>query len=177
MKWSLIWDGLGALANLAATALAAFSIKITIHEQQQIRTDEKNKSIISQQMLWYNEIVLQDIIRELNVFIEHSNKIILDLYNHKTPDDKNYENMYTDICEEYQIISERLFILKIFDYSLFWNCKKPLEAVLDNYYNIIETLETKHYISRTEQSQIQKNKVEFITILYNYGKSSYTTTQ
>ncbi|MCM1179254.1 MAG: hypothetical protein NC347_03280 [Clostridium sp.] len=170
MSWSLVLEGLGNISNVAATGLAAYSIVITIKEYNRIKKTEQEQMLSAQQMLWYNEIALQDIVKALNVFIEHSNQTIHDISYDKPIDNEKGKILYSKIAEECSVINERLMGMKIFDYQLYRKCDRVLQEILDQYANIVESLVEKRYSLYAELSSIQKCKVEIMAFLYEYGK-------
>ena len=57
------WSICGDLSNVVATGLAALSIGLTLADRRKERKHERNRNIVEQKLLWYNEVVLKDIIK------------------------------------------------------------------------------------------------------------------
>lgn len=167
MKW---WELVGNLSNVIAVALAAYSIYITIKEQKSIRKNEKNKTIIDQNLNWYNEVVINDIIKKLSCFIDRSEQI-LDGCKASEKDllEKNLKNAYNSIKEDYKILNASIFVLKIFSDPLYHHCNDCVQKILDLYSETInKAIEKKYLYNNSNGQQIQNERVEMIKQLYMY---------
>lgn len=106
-------DVCGDISNVVATALAALSIYFTCKEQKRVREYEKNKDVVEQKLLWYNEVVLKDIIAYLNDFVDDTNR---QLEHCKLKADKNtiedeLKSVYNLMKDRYKSLKEKIFFM------------------------------------------------------------------
>ena len=159
---------ISSLAAAGATFIAAGSLKFSYREQKRVRQSEKSKSLMDYKIHWYNEIVLNDVLHGTYDFIEKSNTLIEKTKKDNLKED-GIKNIYDEIRTNYEQSIEKIYILKIFDRSLFQDCEKVFQEILDIYAEITETSLSKISISPYKQSMIQKNKVDISRRLLQYG--------
>lgn len=167
MNW---WSIFGDLSNVVATALAAYSIYITIKEQKIIRENEKNKIIIEQNLNWYNEVVIKDIIKKLSLFIDKSEQALDECRtSEKDLIEENLNNAYNCIKDNYRILYASIFVLRVFSDPLYHKCNASVQKMLDFYSDTInKAIENKHLYNNSNEQNIQEERVKMIKQLYLY---------
>ena len=169
MNWTIIGD----ISNLFATAFAAFSIFITIREQKESRKKEKERTITEQNLNWYNEVALNDIVKNLSLFINEAENI-LDLCKNTehTLLDIELQNAYTHINENFKSLSTKALLLRIFSYPLYQQCNESIQKIFDLYSETINDAASKKYFSSKNGRNIQEEYISIISKLYLY-KSNF----
>lgn len=163
------WSFIGNISSAIAAGLAACSIWITCKEYKRIHRREDDMLALQQQILWYNKVALEDIVTQLNAFIENSGKTIKDLANKKEYLEEDFKNAYYSIKEDCKALQDISYILEIFSVSLYREANDNLEKILDMYSDILnEGRKRKRIYSYTDKG-IHKLKVEIIKNLYQYG--------
>lgn len=165
-----LWNAIGAVANAVAVVVAMISVIVTVHEQKRIRTDEKNKTSISQKMLWYNQLVLEDVMKRLTMALEHIDRIINEQGIESELNDDDGQELYRKIEFEFQIVAETFMAIKIFNNSLYQDCKFLLDSILDDYSDIVTTLTNSQLVENNKFSDVQNSRVEIMMKLYDHGK-------
>lgn len=165
----MVCDTLGSLANIGAVYFAWKSIQVTLAEQKRVRENEKNNVIISQRMLWYNQIVLEDVMKELTELLEHVNREIDGMITNTPLDDIQGETLFRIIEFEFQIMIEKIMVIKIFNKELYQTCKFLLETMLDLYTESVEKMMSVSTSVDNSVSKVQQCKIEIFEKLYYYG--------
>ena len=164
-----IINSAGSLANVGAVYLAWKSIKITVAEQKRIRLDEKEKTVISQKMLWYNQVVLEDILKQLSQTLEYSEHSIRGAVKDIPLTDEEGRQLYMDIEYNFHMLAEKLMMVKIFDENLYQTCRELQEHLLDCYTLWVEGLTV---VNRKDDSivlRIQDYRNKILETFYKYG--------
>lgn len=166
-------DVCGDISNVVATALAALSIYFTCREQKRVREYEKNKDVVEQKLLWYNEVVLKDIIAYLNDFVDDTNR---QLEHCKLKADKNtiedeLKSVYNLMKDRYKSLKEKIFFLKTFSQELYMKCDDSLQVIYDTYSDIINQAIEKKRITYIDSYVIQKSKGEIFSTLYEWANN------
>lgn len=171
------WEICGELSNVIATALAALSIYLTVKEQKETRKYEKYRNVVEQKLLWYNEVVLNDIIRNMNEFVEGTRKQ-LERCREKT-DKTTIENelheIYNSTNEKFKSVKEKIFLLKTFSQALYKECDDKLQEIFDIYSNVINDATRNKRISSINTYKIQMNKGEIFSALYKWANDFVET--
>lgn len=167
------WDICGDVSNVVATGLAALSIYFTIVEQKNARKHEKNKNIMEQKLFWYNEVVLNDIIKALNEFADNARK---QLEHCKEQEDRNtiekeLKEIYSLINDQYKSVREKIYFLRTFSMPLYRECDEKLQVIFDIYSNVINKAIQKKHILHINTYEIQRNKGEIFSALYEWANN------
>lgn len=167
------WDICGDVSNVVATGLAALSIYFAVVEQKNTRKHEKNKNIVEQKLLWYNEVVLNDIIKGLNEFVDNARK---QLEHCKEQEDKNtiekeLKEIYGSINDQYKSVREKIYFLRTFSMTLYRECDEKLQRIFDMYSNVINEAIQKKHILHVNTYEIQRNKGAIFSALYEWANS------
>lgn len=165
------WDICGDVSNVIATGLAALSIYITVAEQKKMRIHEKNRNIIEQKLLWYNEVVLGDIIKNLNEFVDGARK---QLEHCKGREDKisieiELEEIYSSINDQFKSVKEKIYFLRTFSGALYRECDDKLQIIFDIYSDTINESIQRKRISYLNSYEIQRNKGDIFSALYKWA--------
>lgn len=153
------WSGIiGSIANVIATALALVSICITIRENKQLRIDEREHRKLEQKLLWYNEIVLNNLIPAINHFVDGSREQLEHLYEsqNKQTLEMELKQVYDNIKDEFKAIN--MYLLKSFSNDLYHSCDTKLQNILDQYSNIINEAQEKKRLYRISMVKIHKER-------------------
>lgn len=169
IDWVSVANVAGALANVGAVYLAWRSIRITVTEQKRLRTEEQDKAIVTQKMLWYNQVVLGDVIKQLTEFHEFADRHIREVLKERSLDNINGEQLYKVIEIEFQIIAEKLMVLRVFSEELYQTCRFLLETIWDYYTEWVQELTLDCLVDDNVVAEIQKCRIEVIGHLYDYG--------
>ena len=168
MNWTVIVE----VSNLITAALAAFSIFITIQEQRRARTNQKRQTITEQNLNWYNEVVLNDVVKNLSLFINEAENII-----DKCKDLSKsglfvteLENAYDKIKDNFRSLSSKIYILIIFDKALYQDCDDSLQQIFELYSETINEAAAKKILLK--RRNIQEEYIKIIEKLYSY-KSNF----
>lgn len=162
------WSVVGNLSNAVAAALAAFSIYITLKEHREARENDITKTRAEQDLNWYNAVVLDDIIRSLNTYIDET-EYALDKCrktSNKDSMERELRMIYDDLKERHKSLVARVQLLKVFSLSLYQECDKPLQQILDWYSEVINEALDKKYLYNRWERDIQNERVEIIKKLY-----------
>ena len=154
------WSICGDLSNVVATGLAALSIGLTLADRRKERKHERNRNIVEQKLLWYNEVVLDGATRQLEHCKEHSDKNTIE---------SDLKEIYSSINDRYKSVGERISFLRTFSMLLYRECDDKLQGIFDMYSDIInEAIQRKHifYINIYE---IQRNKQAIFAALYKWA--------
>ncbi|MCI9202460.1 MAG: hypothetical protein HFI98_11990 [Lachnospiraceae bacterium] len=172
MNWTII----GEVSNLITAALAAFSIFITINEQKQARTNQKKQTLTEQNLNWYNEVVLNDIVKNLTLFINEAENAIDKCKNVSSSGlfVQELENAYNNIKEHYRSLSSKICLLSIFDKSLYQSCDDSLQEIFELYSETINEAASKKFLFYKKGRNIQEEYINIIEKLYSY-KSNFVT--
>lgn len=167
------WDICGDVSNVVATGLAALSIYFAVVEQKRTREHEKNKNIMEQKLLWYNEVVLNDIIKDLNEFADNARKQLEHCKEHgdKTTIEKELKEIYSSISDQYKSVREKIYCLRTFSMPLYIECDEKLQGIFDTYSNVINEAIQKKYILHVNTYEIQRNKGAIFSALYEWANS------
>lgn len=162
------WSICGDFSNVIATGLAALSIWLTIKEQKKIHQREDNLQISQQKILWYNKVVLEDIIVQVNLFIDNTEKKI-----EKSKVEKvtlqEWCKLYNGINRENQVLREKIMILNIFSKQLYNKTDLNLQSIFDEYSRYIDDISKNKGLGFLNKNEIYKLRVIIIKELYNYG--------
>lgn len=165
---------IGNVANMIATALAAFSIMLTIKMQKENNAEEKIKFKGSQHAEWYKEIVLNDILVSLNEFIESTNASLAQCSFGRGEDwEGELRRTYRDINDKYRILNGKFYIIRIFSSGLYNECDKNLQNIMDQYCEAINAASTKKYIQKPNGQLIQKERIMIVEKLYKNVDTFY----
>lgn len=161
------WNICGEIANVIATGFAALSIYLTIKIQRDNNQQEKEKFKIEQHAAWYNELVLNDIVYNLNDFIEQSNSLLMSIQQEASEErERQLMNAHFIINNNARVILEKIWILRIFSKKLFKKCNMEVIKLMDQYSEIInESVQNKKVIEK-EMRELQKTRVGIIEALY-----------
>lgn len=165
------WDICGDLSNVIATALAAFSIFLAFAEQKKAREYEKNRNIVEQKLLWYNEVVLNDIIKSLNEFVDEARRRLDNVKGQEddTTREKDLEKIYIIINDQYKSVREKVYLLKTFSIPLYKECDDKLQNIFDLYSNAINEATQKKRPPNISFYEIQRNKGDIFSALYKWA--------
>lgn len=171
------WDVCGDLSNVIATGLAAISIYLTFAEQKKARENEKNRNVVEQKLLWYNEVVLNDIIKSLNEFVDETRRQLDNVkgYEDEATVEKELKEIYSIINDKIKSVREKIYLLRTFSMSLYKECDNKLQIIFDLYSDAMnEAIQKKHrpYIKSYE---IQKNKGDIFSALYKWANDFVET--
>ena len=162
------WSICGDFSNVIATGLAALSIWLTIKEQKKIHRREDNLQISQQKILWYNKVVLEDIIVQVNLFIDNTEKKIEKSKVEKVTV-QEWRKLYNEINRENQVLREKIMILNIFSKQLYIKTDLNLQSIFDEYSRYIDDISKNKGLIFLNKSEIYKLRVIIIEKLYNYG--------
>ena len=165
------WSICGDLSNVVATGLAALSIGLTLADRRKERKHERNRNIVEQKLHWYNEVVLKDIIKSLNEFVDGATRQLEHCKEHsdKNTIESDLKEIYSSINDRYKSVGERISFLRTFSMLLYRECDDKLQGIFDMYSDIInEAIQRKHifYINIYE---IQRNKQAIFAALYKWA--------
>lgn len=165
------WDVCGNVANVIATALAAFSIYVSSREHRDIRKYETDRIVGQQKLLWYNEVALNDIVKQLDKCIENIEAKLKNIKNEKDKDgiEAKLQSAYNSLNEDYTVLSEKLFCLKIFQDSLYKQCDNSVQIIYDKYSEIINYAVERKHLLHISNYEIHREKVKIIEALYRFG--------
>lgn len=171
------WDICGDLSNVIATGLAALSIYLTVVERKNAREHEKNRNIMEQKLLWYNEVVLNDIIKSLNEFVDEARR---QLDNVKGQEDesateKDLKEIYSKISDQFKSVREKLYLLKTFSMTLYKECDDKLQIIFDLYSNAMNEAIQKKRKPYINPYEIQRNKGDIFSDLYKWANDFVKT--
>ena len=115
----IVLDVIGEISNVIATAIAGFSVYLTIKEQKEARKEQKeareeqkeareydkSRILLEQKFRWYNDLMLHEIISSVNEFIEYSQEQIQHLKNKNIKEfsEDEFKNVYQVIREKNKI--------------------------------------------------------------------------
>lgn len=169
MDWS-IW---GDIANVLATGLAAFSIYLTVKEQKENRKIENSKRILDEKLHWYNEVVLNDLLKGLNSFIETSERNIELCKNNKdgTKLDEQLKKLFELIKAEQRVVGEKMYIINVFSPKLYKECYDLLQDIFDIYSEVINSSLGKRHLAYVPMNKVYKDKIKIVEKLYHYAGS------
>lgn len=170
MSW---WTIIGDISNVIATALAAFSIYITVKEQKASRKNDIVKTKAEQDLNWYNTVVLEDIVRSLTIFIDESEQAVDRCKKVENADILEHELkvIYHDIKENFKSLATRVQLLKIFSQSLYRKCNESLQKILDLYSEIINEALSKKHLHNKRERDIQDERIKMIKELYLFKET------
>ena len=123
IDWMSIANIAGSLANVGAVYFAWKSIRITLADQKRLQSEEKDKTIVSQKMLWYNQVVLDDVIKQLTEFLEFADRHIREITGEVPLDNVAGQQLFKDIETESQMMAEKLMMVRIFNEELYQTCR------------------------------------------------------
>lgn len=171
------WDICGDISNVIATGLAALSIYFTVAEQKNARKHEKNRYIMEQKLLWYNEVVLNDVIKNLSEFIDESRRQLDNVKEQedKTIIEKDLKEIYSTINDQFKSVREKIYLLRTFSTSLYIECDSRLQIIFDVYINAINEAIQKKRKPRINPYQIQRNKGDIFSALYKWANDFVET--
>lgn len=171
------WDICGDLSNVIATGLAALSIYLTIAEQKKSREHEKKRNVVGQKLLWYNEVVLDDLVKNLNEFVDGARR---QLDNVKEQEDKAaieqvLKEKYDIISDQFKSVKEKIYLLGTFSKQLWLECDNKLYIIYDLYSDAINEAIRKKCKPYIRSYEIQKNKREIFSSLYKWANDFVET--
>lgn len=164
-----LFEHVDVIANVVATALAAYSIRLTVREQKNIRENEKVKFYIEQDLNWYNTVALNDIVLGLNLFIDKTEQE-LDLCEKGSRDflEDELKKVFERIREDYKSLSIKISQLEVFSIKLYRKCNNSLSAIFDFYSEVINDALVKKYFYNRREVSIQNERIKIIKELYFY---------
>lgn len=167
----------GDISNVIATALAAVSIYLMCIEQKKARAHEKNRNIVEQKLLWYNEVVLNDIIKDMNEFVNEGRRQLehCKLQNNPNLLEKDLKEIYCSLNNQFKSIKEKIFLLRTFSNFLYKTCDEKLQIIFDIYSNVINEAIKKKYICYINDYEIQKNKGDIFSALFKWANDFIET--
>ena len=168
-----VWDVCGDISNVIATGLAALSIYLSCKEHKNLQENEKNRMLLQQELLWYNEVVLNDIIKQLDKCIGNleAKLEVLKEENEKTVFEKKLKDAYDLFKEDFEILSEKLFSLKVFDRQLYNQCDDGIQKICDKYSDAINNSIAAKRIMFYSKQEIHREKIKIVEALYAHGKN------
>ncbi len=171
------WDICGDISNLFATALAALSIYLTVIEQKNSRKHEKNRNIVEQKLFWYNEVVLNDIIKNLNEFVDGARRQLEHCKEQQDRDaiEQELKEIYISINDQYKSVREKIFFLKTFSVLLYRECDNKLQIIFDIYSNTINEAIQNKRIPYIKMYEIQRNRGDIFSALYKWANDFVET--
>lgn len=159
-----------AIATAVAAIASMVAVIISVVQQSKMREYEDKKTQSEQMLLWYNEVVLKDIISEINNMI---NCFECDIEKCKTLKKDEIESelkeIYDRMKEKNRILINKIYILKLFDTKLYNNCKEKILALLDIYSDIINNFAKRKTVMRYDSNRINQLKIELLELMYNQG--------
>ncbi|MGN0169704.1 MAG: hypothetical protein ACI39H_02960 [Lachnospiraceae bacterium] len=168
--WTDISNLVGNLANVFAVGIAAWSTKVAVQSQKQLREQENRNAMKGQILLWYNKIVLDDYLVRLNTFINHSNMVISNCRDVRANDfEKVLNDAYREINSDFRALKEHFFSLKLFSDRLYKDCDSSLQSINDVYSNVINKSLAKKRFCYYDLENIPKLQLKIISFLYDYG--------
>ena len=161
---------LGDVSNVVATGLAVFSLCLTWNENKTARKFNTEGMIKEQKFLWYNDIVLNNILKHLSHTLENTKKIVDDeKKGNNSFSEMDFCRIYRNIRDGFNPLREDIMILKVFSPSLYYKCKEKMEEILDIYSDAINKAASgKTSYIYINLSKIQKNRTEMIQLMYNF---------
>ncbi len=165
-EWAEI---IGNISNVVATALAVFSIYLSVKENARSRRDEHDRRETEQRLLWYNEIALNNLIPAVNEFVNDSRERLEQLHKNQKKEtiESELKEIYETINEEFKAIN--LYYLKIFSKELYQECDAKLQNIYDQYSIIIDEAQQRKYLSRIRMTEIQKEREELFMLLCEWA--------
>lgn len=157
-----------AIAAFAAAVSAIVSLYQVVHS---IKAEAKIRQI-NNDTLWYNRIVLDTIITQLNDIIDEIERDINSCgrYNKDCLIDKLGE-VNQKLNADINSLNEVFFLLKIFDNELFVNCSKKLEEIRDIYSNAINRSLKSKQIAFYYVKDVHMKKKEIVEHLLKYAQN------
>lgn len=172
-----ILDICGDLSNVIATGLAAFSICLTVTERKKAREHEKNRNIMEQKLLWYNEVVLNDIIKSLNEFVDEARKQLDNVKGQKEEiiTEEVLKDIYNIMNDQFKSVREKIYILRTFSNSLYKECDNKLQIIFDLYSDAMNEAIQKKRKPYINSYEIQRNKGDIFSALYIWANDFVET--
>lgn len=163
-------NAVSAIATAVAAIASMIAVIISIVQQIQIRKYEDAKTKSEQILVWYNDVVLRDIVDRINRSIDSTEK---DIKNCKTVGNDQLESVlkeaFNNLNVEFQILENRIYILKIFDNKLHRDCNNKIQEIWDYYSDFINESVEKKNVAYYNRHKIQQYRVELIKMMYEQG--------
>ena len=163
-----IWGMVGDISNVIATALAAYGIYITIREQKESREYDNDRLLLEQKFLWYNEMMLHEVVSGISELIEFSRGQMEQCKSNSNREcfESNLKQAYENIKNKTKDTEEKIYVLKIFSEKLYRNCHAGVQSIFDIYSTNINESQTSKYIKYLDEYKIQQKKTELFKLLY-----------
>lgn len=161
---------ISAIAAAIAAVASMVTVIISVVQQHQMKKHDDLKTESEQILLWYNKVVLEDLMKRLNQTIDNIENDIIICRKHRNPSvEQELKEVFDNIKKQFMIVQNEMYILKMFDNTLHRNCNKKLQEILDFYSNFInESVEKKKFVYHNSHN-IQQYRIELISMMYNEG--------
>ncbi|MBR1930224.1 MAG: hypothetical protein IJ833_01940 [Lachnospiraceae bacterium] len=165
----IIVDIIGILADLLAVGIAVLSLYWSIREQKAFQRREERRRRLEQKMLWYNEVVLKDIVTQLNTCIESANQSMMSLDDLTQDREQTLKKSSDFVREEFRVLLEKFFEIRLFSKDVYLETRDYVQQIQDIYSNAINVLSGRKFYIFQERHEVQKIKFEIINVLYKLG--------
>ena len=163
-----IWSVVGDISNVIATGLAAFGIYVTIREQREARKYDNNRILLEQKFMWYNELMLHEVVSSISELIEYSREQIEHCKVHSSREslEADLKQAYERINNKTKFTEEKVHVLKIFSDNLYRKCHDGVQSIFDLFSTGINESQTKKYVVYISEYEVQRKKTEIFKLLY-----------
>lgn len=163
IDWSSIFAAIAAIA-------AAVSAGISLQQQIEAKKMAADARRIDNETLWYNKIALDTIVTQLNEFIDRTERTIEDCKKNRNEILEQLNIVNQEINSDINSLNELLYLLKIFDRTLFYSCSEKLEAIRDIYSKEINKSLKDRRIAFYSVQDVHTKKKEIVEELWRYAK-------